>query len=121
MDENEATTVEEVANIISTLAELKYLSSVDIHLRKSYSVTQTSNVTLPVIAPNKLLQRGKLRIGWINCRVRLRTIKYYRCHQSGHQTKDYKSEVDRSKQCFRCGNERRKAGHCGINNKRMNL
>ena len=56
---DEATTVEEVANAIATLVEVDYLSYEHIQRRKSYSGTQVANVTLPVIAANKLLQREK--------------------------------------------------------------
>ena len=65
------------------------------------------------------MQKGKVIIGWVNCRDRLRTTKCYRCHQFGHQEKDCKSEVDRSKECFRCGKEAHKAGDCDTNKKRV--
>ena len=74
---DEATTVEEVATVISTLAELEYVNSKDIYFRKSCRGTQATKVTLSIIAANKLLQRGKFRISRVNYRVRLRTDKCY--------------------------------------------
>ena len=78
---SESSAVEEVATAISMLVELEYVSSDDIQIRKSYRGTQAANGTLPVIAANKLLQGGKVSIGWVKCRVRLRAINCYRCHQ----------------------------------------
>ena len=110
-----------MATAISTLAELEYMRSEDIHLRKSHRGTQAASVTLPIIAANKLLQRRKVRIGWVNCRFRLIIIKCYRCHQSGHQAKECKNEVERPKKCFYRGKEGHKAENCGTNKKQISV
>lgn len=61
----------------------------------------------------KLLEKGKLKIGWINCRLRKRTMvsRCYRCLDYGHQSRDCKGP-DRTHLCFRCGKPGHKAKEC---------
>ena len=56
----------------------------------------------------ELLNKEKIRIGWIYCRIRKRTLvtRCYRCLDFGHQARECKGP-DRSKLCYRCG----KPGH----------
>ena len=60
MDVDEVITLKQIANTISSLAELECVSSEDIYPIQWHSC---SIVTLPIISVNKMLRRGKLRIG----------------------------------------------------------
>jgi len=52
----------------------------------------------------RLLSNGRIRIGWVNCRVRQRLV-VTRCHKClgyGHLKKDC-TATDRQNNCWRCG------------------
>lgn len=66
-----------------------------------------------VTTATALLQSGRLRVGWSNCRVRVR-VTVTRCHKClgyGHLKKECKGP-DRSKACWKCGKESHKAKEC---------
>lgn len=113
-DMDESTTAPEIAEAITAKIGPNIVTPGSITIRKSYSGTLAATIQLPAVAVKKLLKDGKLKIGWVNCRVRLREgpSRCYRCHETGHIARDCKSEVDRSKQCFRCGQEDHKAMDC---------
>lgn len=56
----------------------------------------------------KLIKQGKIKISWVNCRVRRRAVvqRCYKCLEYGHLAKNCRGP-DRSHLCFRCG----QAGH----------
>ena len=89
-----------------------------IRMRGSYTGTQVATIALPVGVANKLVKAEKLRIGWVNCRIRLSVVKYCRCLESGHTARNYKSKLDRSKRCFQCGKEGHKKVACPNMNKK---
>ncbi|XP_058799019.1 uncharacterized protein LOC131668675 [Phymastichus coffea] len=108
-DMDETTTPEEVIEAVAAVIGPEAAASSSIKIRGLYNGTQAAHIQLPVAAARKLLENGKLRIGWVNCRVQpfTPTQRCYRCLENGHIAKDCKSDEDRSKQCFRC----RKEGH----------
>ncbi|XP_037898450.1 uncharacterized protein LOC119643177 [Glossina fuscipes] len=73
-------------------------------LRKAYGGTQTAIISLSQEEANKLLAGGKLRVGWVVCRLRdhRALVKCYRCLEFGHIAKQCKAICDRSKVCRRC-------------------
>ncbi|XP_015186403.1 PREDICTED: uncharacterized protein LOC107071707 [Polistes dominula] len=86
-----------------------------IKIRKAYRDTQTAVVTLPAATAPKVLDgNGKIRIGWVNCRIRAtkRPIQCFKCWHFGHHGQQCKSEVDRSKLCIRCGQEGHRIADC---------
>ncbi|XP_024874050.1 uncharacterized protein LOC112456011 [Temnothorax curvispinosus] len=86
-----------------------------IKIRKAYRGTQTATVTLPAVVAQTLLGRnGKIRIGWVNCRIRAtkRPIQCFKCWIFGHFDSQCKSEVNRSNLCIRCGQEGHKIADC---------
>ena len=104
-DMNESTSTLEVAEAIAAVTRSQAVTPECVKLRKSYSGTQAASVLLPVAEAKKLLNSGKVRIGWVNCKVRRRETSS-RC----------KSTVDRSTQCFRCSREGHKAVDCMSHN-----
>ncbi|KAG7198855.1 hypothetical protein KM043_015682 [Ampulex compressa] len=113
-DVDESTTESEVAEAINAAVGQCDLPPESIKLRGAYGGTQLATVLLPAGAAKKLLKNGKLRVGWVNCRVKLRepSTRCYRCHEDEHTARECNSEVDRSKQCFRCGQEEHKVVAC---------
>ncbi|XP_031781363.1 uncharacterized protein LOC116416575 [Nasonia vitripennis] len=62
-----------------------------------------------------LLKKGKIRIGWVNCRVRMRAsvTRCYRCLGYGHVKVKCK-EPDRSTSCWKCGAGGHRATACNV-------
>ncbi|XP_044583012.1 uncharacterized protein LOC123264033 [Cotesia glomerata] len=86
-----------------------------IKIRKAYRGTQTAVVTLPAAAAQKILEEsGKIRIGWVNCRIRAtrKPTQCYKCWHFGHHGSQCRSKTDRSKLCIRCGQEGHKIADC---------
>ncbi|KAG7196554.1 hypothetical protein KM043_016489 [Ampulex compressa] len=113
-DVDKSTTESEVAEAIDAAVGQCDLPPGSIKLRGAYGGTQLATVLLPAGAPKKLLKNGKLRVDWVNCRVKPRepSTRCCRCHEDGHTARVCNSEVDRSKQCFRCGQEEHKVVAC---------
>lgn len=61
----------------------------------------------------KLLQTARIRVGWINSRIRRRiyVTRCFKCIGYGHQARDCKGP-DRSGLCYKCGKEGHKGASC---------
>ncbi|XP_053975327.1 uncharacterized protein LOC128874492 [Hylaeus volcanicus] len=61
----------------------------------------------------RLIARNRIKIGWINCRVRrcVEVTKCFKCLGYGHTKRDCKGP-DRSNACWRCGKDRHKSNDC---------
>ncbi|CAB0037369.1 unnamed protein product [Trichogramma brassicae] len=73
-------------------------------LQKTYAGTQAAVAALPDDLAAKALKLGRIRIGWVNCRIRGRedALRCYRCWSPGHVSARC-TKPDRSAHCFRCG------------------
>ena len=62
---------------------------------------------------NKLLETSRIKIGWINSRIRPRIFvpRCFKCLGYGHQTRVCEGP-DRSALCYKCGNGGHKAATC---------
>lgn len=82
-------------------------------LRTAYGGTQTAVVSAPINSAANLIREGRVRIGWVNCRVRrkIEIRRCYRCWQIGH-TAAKCGGTDRSKVCRRCGGTEHEAKTC---------
>ncbi|XP_033226026.1 uncharacterized protein LOC117178709 [Belonocnema kinseyi] len=67
---------------------------------------------------NKLLETSRLKVGWVNSRIRqsTRVDRCYKCLGYGHQSKSCKGP-DRSKLCYKCEAEGHKAATCTSENR----
>lgn len=61
----------------------------------------------------KALEKARIKIGWVNCRIRLvaRVPRCFKCLGFGHQSR-YCKGPDRSKCCYKCGGENHKSADC---------
>lgn len=86
-----------------------------IRMRRSYGETQTATISLPAADANKLLQLGKVKIGWSVCTIKIVTqlLRCYKCTEYGHQARTCKG-VDRSAACWKCGGDGHKALGCNV-------
>ncbi|KMQ83970.1 gag-pol polyprotein [Lasius niger] len=83
-------------------------------IRKAYGDTQTAVVRLAAETAKKVVDAGKIRIGWVICHVReqIQPIKCHKCWQYGHMLRNCKSEIDRTRNCVKCGATGHKINKC---------
>ncbi|XP_033221089.1 uncharacterized protein LOC117175492 [Belonocnema kinseyi] len=64
-------------------------------------------------AAEHLLETAHIKVGWVNCRVKKRTMvtRCYRCLGYGNQARECKGP-DRKDQCYKCGNTGHKGATC---------
>ena len=113
---DEITTVEEiraaVCEAINTNADAFEVRA----LRPAYGSRQ--NVTLVMLETyaNRLIDAGKLKIGWTICRVseRKMDIRCYKCWEHGH-TKLQCNGPNREHCCLKCSKEGHRANKCPNN------
>lgn len=82
-------------------------------IRKSYGETQRAIITLPAKIADQLLHLGRIKIGWVLCRVRerIQVTKCFRCFGFGHIATNCKGP-DRSNLCRKCGKEDHQSKDC---------
>ena len=106
-DLDELTTKAEVCDALSRKLEV-IIGEATMSIRKAYKGTQTAVVRLPVDLARKAVENGRVRVGWVNCRIRIKVDvqKCYRCSAFGHFARNCKG-TDRTKCCLKCS----EAGH----------
>ena len=113
-DLDEATSEAEVVKAIQATVEDANIESITIKsMTKSFGGTQTAVVMVPAEMADRLLKAGKIKLGWMMCRVRerIQVVRCFRCLGFGHVALDCPSE-DRSNICRLCGKEGHHAKEC---------
>nr|CAH7763778.1 unnamed protein product [Callosobruchus chinensis] len=82
-------------------------------LRPAYGGTQNATVILDTHAAEQLTKLASIRVGLVQCEVRLRKPygRCRRCWDIGHTEKEC-SGTDRSKMCLKCAHPGHKASDC---------
>jgi len=120
-DIDEVTTSEEVREAVEAqFDDVRSVCTVK-SLTKAYRGTQTAVISIPNTIAGKVLEVGKVRIGWVSCRIRekIQIIRCFKCHGFGHLSWNCRSGADRSKFCRRCGEEGHFAKSCQKDSKCM--
>lgn len=110
-DADEETTDEEIVLAIQTLTRTKGSVKV-LNKRKVDRGTQIITASVPTSAVTSLTST-RLRIGYVNCRVRRKpeANKCFRCQGFGHTRQDCTNE-ERSNFCWKCGKDGHKLKEC---------
>ena len=105
-DLDESTDSLELINALMEATATEEPSSFKIlNIRNYFGGTKQALVQLPEHLAAPLLRTGKIRVGWIMCRIRIRvrTKQCYRCMDQGHIASQCKG-LDRANICRRCCN-----------------
>jgi hypothetical protein len=84
-------------------------------IRPDHSGLGTLWVRCPVTAAKKVAENGRFLVGWSSAQVKLlesRTMRCFRCLESGHVRVQCQSQTDRSDLCYRCGQPGHKSAQC---------
>ncbi|KAJ8964191.1 hypothetical protein NQ314_005072 [Rhamnusium bicolor] len=73
-------------------------------LRTTRNGSQIATVTIPTGEPDTLIKEGKIRIGWVVCRVRPRVevTRCINCLKLGHNVTQCKETKEEKRRCLKC-------------------
>lgn len=111
---DEVTTEDDFRTALKTQLELEDgQCEGPIRMRKAYGATQIGSIKVALPVANKILEKGKLKVGWSICPLRVpqQPLRCYKCMSFGHQSKNCQG-ADRSKACWRCGVDGHQAKDC---------
>ncbi|KAK9731911.1 Zinc knuckle [Popillia japonica] len=82
-------------------------------IRPSRDGNQIATVQVNKVAGNILIKLGKVKIGWVGCRVRERVeiTRCFKCLEFGHRRHECKG-ADKSNLCLKCNQPGHKAKDC---------
>lgn len=93
--------------IVEALIKFSGLSANDLEaksLRPAFGGTQRAVVRAPAPTISKLIEEGRVPIGWVKCKTakHVLPVTCYKCGETGHRVHEY-VHPDRSRLCFKCG------------------
>jgi hypothetical protein len=72
-------------------------------------------VKCPIDVAVRMIETGRIQIGWSSIRMRLaknNPVRCYKCWASGHLSYNCPEQIDRRGSCFRCGTTDHAVGEC---------
>ncbi|XP_037897739.1 uncharacterized protein LOC119642614 [Glossina fuscipes] len=112
-DLDKVTSADDLIVAINTrFSSMSIKKAVVMSSRKAYAGTQTAIISVPTKIPKKLLEAGKIKVGWVVSRIREKSAALicYRCFEEGHIARNCKEEKDRS--YLKCSEEGHRARDC---------
>ncbi|VVC35249.1 Endonuclease/exonuclease/phosphatase,Reverse transcriptase domain,Zinc finger, CCHC-type, partial [Cinara cedri] len=112
-DLDQWSTSEEISGAINAATDADQAAIRVLSIRQQFGGTQAAVILVSRDVAGKLLASGRLKVGLVSCRVRVREdrIRCFRCLEHGHLAKNC-SGVDRTGCCWRCGDGGHKAAVC---------
>lgn len=82
-------------------------------IREAYGENRVATVALPEEAAKRLDEQGRIKIGWLRCRVRtyVKITTCFKCWEVGHNASECRGP-DRSQLCLKCGKDGHRAKNC---------
>lgn len=114
LDVDATTTKEETVRAITGIVGSKDPQEITItSMRPSRDGNQIVTVQAPRVKANILVKAGRIKIGWVNCRIRERVtvIRCFRCLGFGHRANECNGP-DRSDRCLNCHQVGHRAKEC---------
>lgn len=112
-DLDDITTEEDIRAALSRdLGEHHEVNRVSLS-KTSYRGQRSATVVLQEEGLSKLLDAGRIKVGWVSCRIReaIKVVRCFRCLDYGHLARACKGP-DRSKLCLKCGEANHKIEAC---------
>ena len=112
-DLDDLTTEDEVRKVLADKLQLDREEITVFLTNPNSRLQRMAIVEMPEKGVDLLMESARIRMGFVNCRVRRRVqvTRCFKCMGYGHLARDCKGP-DRSRQCFRCGSEEHKGAAC---------
>jgi len=113
-DIDETTDKTDILCAVQSQFDVELPESAVVNLRVAYGDTQTATIRVTPDIGRRLLEKGKVRLGWTWCRVRpkLTPKRCFKCMEFNHIAGNCRVQEDCSECCYNCGAKEHQARGC---------